>query len=232
MEPIYNSLNGGGNLTSNSLKLDGAESFNNIGEVLKINALKNPEVKKMNLSFKFINGRVHVQPFDTKVGTVAANIFGSHGFDGSMDYVMATTMPTSVLGSQVNALMGSLTPAVNGLGANVSVGDKIKVDLLITGTTENPKITPRFGGSNSGGAALDVKAQAAAELKRQQAALEQMAKDEAAKLQQQAEAELKNQQAALEKKALEEAARLQKEAEKKVEEEAGKLLNGLFGKPK
>lgn len=232
MEPIYSSLNGGGNLTSNSLKFDGAESFNNIGEVLKINALKNPEVKNMNLSFKFINGRVHVQPFDTKVGPVAANIFGSHGFDGSMDYVMATTVPTSALGSQVNALMGSLTSAVNGLGANVSVGDKIKVDLLITGTTEKPKITPRFGGSNSGGAAVDLKAQAAAELKRQQAALGQMAKDEADKLQQQAEAELKKQQAALEKKAREEAARLQKEAEKKVGEEAGKLLNGLFGKPK
>ena len=36
----------------------------------------------------------------------------------------------------------------------------------------------------------------------------------------------------IKKKAREEAARLQKEAEKKVEEEAGKLLNGLFGKPK
>ncbi|MFT4524003.1 MAG: hypothetical protein ACI85F_000144 [Bacteroidia bacterium] len=232
MEPIYNSLNGGGNLTSNSLKLVGAESFNKIGEVLKINALKDPEVKNVNLSFKFINGRVHVQPFDTKVGPVAANIFGSHGFDGTMDYVMATKVPTAILGAQVNALMGTLTSAVNGLGANVSVGDEIKVDLVITGTTDKPKITPRFGGSSGGGAGVDLKAQAAAELKKQQEALENLARDEAAKLQQQAEAELKKQQAELEKKAREEAARLQKEAEKKVEEEAGKLLNGLFGKPK
>lgn len=232
MEPIYHSLNGGGKLTSNSLKLDGAESFNKIGEVLKINALKDPEVKDVNLSFKFINGRVHVQPFDTKVGPVAANIFGSHGFDGSMDYVMATTVPTAVLGSQVNALMGSLASAVNGIGANVSVGDEIKVDLLITGTTDKPKITPRFGGTSGDGAAADLKAQAAAELKKQQEALEQMAKEEAAKLQQQAEAELKKQQEELERKAREEAERLQKEAEKKIEEEAGKLLDGLFGKPK
>ena len=233
MEPIYNSLNGGGQLTSKSLKLSGAESFNDIASALKINALKNPEVKDVKLTFKFINGRVHVQPFDTKVGPISANTFGSHGFDGTMDYVMATKVPTAALGSEVNALMGSLVSSVNSLGANFSVGDEINVDLLITGTTDKPKITPKFGGtSGKGGVAADLKAQAEAELKKQQEELERKAREEAAKLQQQAEAELKKQQEELERKAKEEAERLQREAERKAKEEADKLLKGIFGKPK
>lgn len=231
MEPIYNSLNGGGRLTSSSLKLKGAGALDKVAEVVKMNAFKDPELKNVNLSFKFINGRVHVQPFDTKVGPVNASIFGSHGFDQTLDYVMQTSVPTAALGSEVNNIVGGLVAQANSLGTNFTVGDKIDVDILIKGTSDKPKITPRFGGSSGGGASAteDLKKQAEEELKRQQEELERKAKAEADKLKKQAEAEAKRLQEEAERKAKAEAERLRKEAEEKAKKEGEKILNGLFG---
>ena len=221
-EVDYNSLNGDGRLTSKSLKITGTEALDKIAQVVKINAFKNPEVKDVNLSFAFVDGRVSVQPFDVKIGPVAANIFGSHGFDQTMDYVISTEVPTSVLGGQANAVIGGLISQANSLGANFSAGDKIKLDVLIKGTFDKPKITPSFGGSAGGASPTEnLKAAAEAEFNKQKDELEKKAREEAAELQKQAE-----------DRARIEVDNLAKEAEKRAKKEAGNLLNGLFGKPK
>ena len=215
----YNSLNGGGRLTSKSLKITGTEALDKVAQVVKINAFKNPEVKDVNLSFEFIDGRVSVAPFDVKVGPVAANIFGSHGFDETMDYVMSTSVPTSALGSQANSVINGLVSQANSLGANFSAGSTIDVDILIKGTFSKPNITPSF--KNSGKSATeDLKKQAQEEFNRQKKELERKAKEEADRLKKEAE-----------EKARKEAERLKKEAEERAKKEAGKALKGLFGKP-
>lgn len=218
----YNSLNGGGRLTSQSLKISGTEALDKVAQVVKINAFKNPEVKDVNLSFKFMDGRVHVSPFDVKLGPVSANIFGSHGFDETMDYVMATEVPTSALGGQANAVINGLVSQANSLGAKFTAGDKIKVDILIKGTFKNPKITPSFGGTSGGGSTTEnLKAAAEAELKKQQEELERKAKEEADRLKREAE-----------ERARQEAEKLKREAEERAKKEAENALKGLFGKPK
>ncbi len=218
----YNSLNGNGRLTSQSLKITGTEALDKVAQVVKINAFKNPELKDVNLSFAFVDGRVSVQPFDVKIGPVSANIFGSHGFDETMDYVMATKVPTSALGSQANAVIGGLVSQANALGASFTAGSDIKVDILIKGTFDKPKITPSFGGSSGGASPTEnLKAAAEAELKKQQEELEKRAREEAARLQKQ-----------VEDRARAEAEKLRKEAEERAKKEAGNALKGLFGKPK
>lgn len=221
-EVDYNSLNGGGRLTSQSLKITGTEALDKIAQVVKINAFKNPEVKDVNLSFAFVDGRVSVQPFDVKIGPVSANIFGSHGFDETMDYVIGTTVPTSALGSQANAVIGGLVSQANALGANFSAGSEIKVDILVKGTFKDPKITPSFGGSSGGASPTEnLKAAAEAEFNKAKEELEKKAKEEADKLKKEAE-----------ERARKEAEKLKKEAEERAKKEAENALKGLFGKPK
>jgi hypothetical protein len=221
-EVDYNSLNGGGRLTSQSLKITGTEALDKIAQAVKINAFKNPEVKDVNLSFAFVDGRVSVQPFDVKIGPVAANIFGSHGFDETMDYVIGTTVPTSALGSQANAVIGGLVSQANALGANFSAGSEIKVDILVKGTFKDPKITPSFGGSSGGASPTEnLKAAAEAEFNKAKEELEKKAKEEADKLKKEAE-----------ERARKEAEKLKKEAEERAKKEAENALKGLFGKPK
>lgn len=221
-EVDYNSLNGGGRLTSQSLKITGTEALDKIAQVVKINAFKNPEVKNVNLSFAFVDGRVSVQPFDVKIGPVSANIFGSHGFDETMDYVIGTTVPTSALGSQANAVIGGLVSQANALGANFSAGSEIKVDILVKGTFKDPKITPSFGGTSGGASPTEnLKAAAEAEFNKAKEELEKKAKEEADKLKKDAE-----------ERARKEAEKLKKEAEERAKKEAENALKGLFGKPK
>lgn len=229
-EVVYNSLNGGGRLTSPSLKITGTEALDKIAQVVKINAFKNPEVKDVNLSFKFVDGRVYVEPFDVKIGPVAANIFGSHGFDETMDYVLATKVPTSALGGQANAVIGSLVSQANALGAKFSAGDEIKVDILVKGTFKDPKITPSFGGSSGGASPTEsLKAAAEAELNKAKEELEKKVREEADKLKKEAEERARQEADKLKKEAEE---RLKKEAEKAAKEKGGDALKGLFGKPK
>jgi len=221
-EVDYNSLNGGGRLTSKSLKITGTKVLDKVAQVVKVNAFKNPELKDVNLSFTFLDGRVSVKPFDVKIGPVSANIFGSHGFDETMDYVMATQVPTNVLGGQANAAISGLISQANNLGANFSAGDNIKVDILIKGTFDKPKITPSFGGSGGGASPTEnLKAQAEAELKKQKEELEKRAKEEGEILKKEAEELAKK-----------EAEKLKKQATDKAKKEAGNALKGLFGKPK
>lgn len=243
MDADLNSLNGGGRFTSKSLKVTGTELLNKITDVIKYPALKNPEVKDVNLSFKFENGRVAITPFDVNVGPVSANIGGSHGFDETMDYVMKTSIPTAALGAQANAVIGSLSSAAKGFGVNLGATDKIDIDLLVKGTFAKPIVTPTFGGKGGASAGESLKNMATDELNKQKDELERKAREEADKLKNQAEQEankLKNQaeqEAARLKKEAEdrarkEADRLKKEAEERAKKEAASKLNGLFGKPK
>jgi hypothetical protein len=221
-EVDYNSLNGGGRLTSQSLKITGTEALDKVAQVVKINAFKNPELKNVNLSFKFMNGRVHVQPFDVKIGPVSANIFGSHGFDETMDYVMSTSVPTSVLGDQANAVIGGLMSQANALGAKFTAGSTIDIDILVKGTFKDPKITPSFKGSGGGASPVEsLKAVAEEEFNKAKDELEKKAREEADKLKKEAE-----------DRARKEADKLKKEAEERARREAEKGLKGLFGKPK
>jgi len=243
MEADLSSLNGGGRFTSKSLKVTGTEMLNKLTEVIKLDALKNPEVKDVNLSFKFENGRVSVQPFDVKVGPVAANIGGSHGFDETMDYVMKTSMPTAALGAQAGAVIGGLSASASKFGVNLGATDKIDVDLLVKGTFAKPIITPSFGGKGGASVGESLKNMAEDEFNKQKDELERKAREEAdklkgqaeqeaAKVRQQAEQEAARLKKEAEDKAKAEADRLKKEAEQKAKKEAEDRLKGVFGKPK
>jgi hypothetical protein len=243
MDADLNSLNGGGRFMSKSLKISGTETLNKITDVIKLDYLRNPELKDVNLSFKFENGRVSIEPFDTKVGPVAANIAGSHGFDETMDYVVKTSMPTAALGAQAGAVIGNLSSAASKFGVNLGSTDKIDVNLLVKGTFAKPAITPTFGSSGGTSAGESLKNMAEDELNKQKEELERKAREEADKLKNQAqqEADKVKQQAEqeaarlkkeAEERARREAERLKKEAEDRAKKEAEDRLKGIFGKPK
>lgn len=243
MEPVYESINGGGGISSKVLRMKGSKTINAVADAIKLTQLKDPSLNDVNLSFKVMKGRVHIEPFDVKLGPVAANIFGSSGIDRSLDYVMATRVPRSIMGAAANQVADGLAAQASKLGVPVKLGETIDIDLLIKGTMDKPIITPSLKGG-SGNVADDLKKQAEEELKRQAAELENKAREEAEKLKNQAtqeaerlkkEAEAKARAEAdrlkkeAEAKARAEAERLKKEAEQKAKKEAENKLKGIFG---
>ncbi|MFM8432486.1 MAG: AsmA-like C-terminal region-containing protein, partial [Bacteroidota bacterium] len=211
MKPVLESLNGNGKLATSKVTVSGFEAFNKVAEVLMNPAWKKFDIPSMNPSFKFVNGRVYVDPFEVSINGWKTTIAGSNGFDQTMDYVLNVEMPRSTLGGAANTAIDNLVALANSKGADFKTGDVIPVRITMKGTVKDPKISTDL--NSQGAKALDqLKDAAAAEFEKQKAALEAKAREEADKLKTEAEARLN----AEKEKAQKEADRLRKEAETKA----------------
>ncbi|MGE3824523.1 MAG: AsmA-like C-terminal region-containing protein [Bacteroidia bacterium] len=234
MEPVLNTLTGGGKLSTSKVTLEGFAPVNKVADALKMEKLKKQELNNLNLSYKFENGRVNVEPFDMTFAGFKTKIGGSTGFDQTIDYVMNFEIPRAEFGGQANAVLDNLVSQANSKGAGVNVGEKINVNAMIGGTVTNP--TVKTGLKDAANDVMnDLKDRAQEELNKQKEELERKAREEADKLKNQAqqEADKLKQEAEKKKKELEDKARQEaekkkKEAEKKAKEEAEKKLKGLF----
>jgi hypothetical protein len=227
MEPVMNTLTGGGVLETDNVKIENSETLDKIADVLKKPDLKNIDLQNVDIKYEFRDGRVFVEPFDVKMGDAKATISGSNGFDQTLDYLARTEMPMSSLGQGADVVGGLLDQFNKSTGANVSVGDNIKVDIKIKGTVTKPKIVPAFGGSGGDGgksAKDQMKDKAKEELDRLKKEAEQKAREEAARLRKEAEEQARKEADRLKKeaedKARQEADRLKKEAEERARKEA------------
>ena len=209
MEPIYESMNGGGDLQTHMVKISDSETLNKVADALKREDLRTLVLNDINITYEFREGRVWVEPFDMKLGDLNANVSGSNGFDQTLDYLIKTAIPMDALGAGAGMAKGLLDQFNQQAGTNASLGDEIKVEVKITGTNDKPKITPSFG-SGSG----DVKTQAKDELKKK-------AKEEIDKLKKEAE-----------EKARAEVDRLKKEAEAQARQEVDKIKKEAEAKAK
>lgn len=141
MEPDMNSLTGKGTLRTSAVSVQDFEPFVKLGDALKMEKLKKMDFKDLNINYKFTDGRVHIDPFKTKVQNVNAEISGSTGFDQTIDYKWDMEIPTKDLGTQANSVMQGLMGQASSLtGQNMSVPDKIKATALIGGTVTKPVI--------------------------------------------------------------------------------------------
>lgn len=251
MSPELNTLNGAGKMQTKQVVINNFPMFSKIADALKMPEYKNLALNNTNLSFAFKDGRVNVEPFNVKIKNSNFQIGGSQGFDQTIDYKIKADVQTKDLGAGANQLASNLTSLANSKGANVSVGDKITLNMGVTGTVTDPKLNTGLKdvGNNlkdQAKAELDKKkkeledkaraeadkkkaeleAKANAEIDKKKAELEAKRKQEEDKL----KAEADKKKAEMEAKAKAEADKKKKELEEKAKNEAGKKLKGLFGK--
>jgi vacuolar-type H+-ATPase subunit H len=146
-----------------------------------------------------------------------------------MDYTLAMNLPTSKLPSQASGAISGLISQANSKGANFSMSENVKMNLLMGGTVDKPTIKTDLK-STTGGIVNSIKDKAKEELDKKKQELEAKAKAEADKLKQEAEAKAKAEADKLKKeaeaKAKAEADKLKKEAEQKAKD----ALKGFFKK--
>ena len=150
MEPDMKTLTGGGKLIANSVSVEGFEPINKLADALKQAKYKKLTFENVNASYKFNNGRVEVEEMPVKMGNISGNVKGSTGFDQTIDYIWMLEMPMAELGTQANALAGSLMDQLNKkAGTNLQLGDKIKIKALFGGTVTQPTIKTDLLGSQT-----------------------------------------------------------------------------------
>lgn len=238
MEPVLESLFGNGGLSTQAVSINNFKPLTRLSKVLKNESLENPTLKNINVNFKFVNGRVYVDPFDVNFEDINATISGNSGFDKTIDYTMNMLIPRDKLGGEANDLVEGLVSQANSLGANFSLGETVKLNVFITNTIDDPKIKTGLG-EGTGKGAKDVLKDTFNQKKKE---AEEKAREEIEKARKKAEEELKRKKEEAQRKLEEEKKRLEEEAKKKLEEERKKkeeeakkkgkeALKDLFGKP-
>ncbi|MGE0568269.1 MAG: AsmA family protein, partial [Bacteroidia bacterium] len=93
MEPDLNTVSAGGYFKTNKVEVGGFPPLMKLGEALKMDKLKNTEVTNLNLNYKLKDGRVHLEPFTTKIAGINTDIKGSTGIDQTIDYNWKMEVP-------------------------------------------------------------------------------------------------------------------------------------------
>lgn len=174
-----------------------------LADLTKNDALKNPTIKNALVQAEIKNGRANFKPFDLKAGNMVANIGGSQGLDGTLDYAVKVDVPAGQLGAAAASALGKLT------GAALNSPDRITLNFKVGGTSKDPKIVPT-GATTSGGKST---ASPATQVKEQ---VQQKVQEQVDVAKQQAE-----------QRAKEEAERVRKEAEEKAKKEAADKLKNV-----
>jgi hypothetical protein len=104
MMPRLNSVVGIGNLATDLVGLKSSSTFTKIGNALNTKAFDNMTFKKLGINFNIRNGRLIVNPFETKVGNASLLIGGDQGLDQTMNYTIGINIPRSELGAAANGL--------------------------------------------------------------------------------------------------------------------------------
>jgi len=220
MSPVLNTIYAKGKLQSKDITITNSKVFGKAADALKKESLRNPNLKDVNLSFVIKDGRVYIEPFDTKISDFKTNFGGDMGLDQTLNFKAKMSVPSNELGAASN-LLSSLTSKANEKGLNIKTPSELKLNLKILGTTTKPDVQIDWGSGSEGAkgsAAESVKETAKEEVKKG-------AKEQADKLIADAEIEAER----IKTEAAQLADKTRKEAEenaKKIEAE-GKKKGGL-----
>lgn len=133
---IPSSLNASGKVGVNNGKLQGMKVNQQVASLLSV-----PDVAEINFkdwvnAFSIKDGRVNIP--DLKIAALGADyaIAGSQGLDGSMDFKMAMLL-SEAASAKVN-VPGFAGEALNALK---EPNGRVKLDFLVGGTSDNPKVS-------------------------------------------------------------------------------------------
>ena len=198
MSPVLPTVNGGGLIVINEAVIKNNNLLGKLADVTKNESLRSPSLKNTSIQAEIRDGRAYVKPFDIKAGEYVANIGGSQGLDGTLDYIMKMDVPG-----------GAITQAASGIasqfGLAIDPAEKITLNFKIGGTSSKPVIVPTgvsTGGKSKSSPQTQVKEQ----------------------VQKQVEQKVDDVKKQAEERARQEADRLRKENEDKLKKEAEKKL--------
>jgi AsmA protein len=113
MEPVYPSLVGGGTLSIRDVKVRGLKMFNAVSKETNTEAIKNPDLSKVDIKTTIKNNIMTVERFKFKFAGFRPRIEGTTSLDGKLNLKMRLGLPP--------------------LGI-------FGIPLMVSGTQDNPKI--------------------------------------------------------------------------------------------
>lgn len=239
MTPVYESINGLGVLKTTNLEITQTDAWKGLIKTLKIKSNKYNKIKAedVKINFEFKKGKLYTKPFKLNLGKVKGKVSGWTSFENKIEYTYALQIPREDIGGAANkAIEGGLALLGNS-GMDISIGDYINIDVIVSGDMNKPSYKVKPGNSNSEKSTKNKIADVVKEKVNEEIVkLKAQAKEKVDKAKKDAEKKMKEEVSKLKKeaelKAKAEIKRLKKEAEKKAKKEAEKkaksAIKGLF----
>ena len=150
LEPEMSSLNGRGKLSSPAVTVRGFEPLEEAGRVLRLEQLKAPSVKDLNLTYVIRDGRVVSEPFDLQIDQFTGKVAGSMGIEQQdLAYTVDLAIPTAAFGGGAQQTVGGLLGLSGSALSGFALPKDIKATLGVGGTVNKPSIKPVFAGGGT-----------------------------------------------------------------------------------
>jgi AsmA protein len=114
MQPVYPSLVGSGTLSVKNVKMKGFKMFGAVSRKTGKEAIKNPDLSKVDINTTIKNNIINIERFKFKVAGFRPRIEGQTSFDGALNIKMRLGLPPFGI---------------------------IGIPMKITGTKDNPKVS-------------------------------------------------------------------------------------------
>ena len=221
MMPVLSSLDGRGLVKVAEAALRESKIIEGITSLTRLQDGNTLTLKNLDLSVEIVDGMLQLKPFDLNLWGYAANIQGSTGFDGSLNYLINMQVPVEKFGSQVSGLVANLTQS------DVSK-TSVPVSFNVQGNYANPRIS-LAGGDNIEGYltnALKSRLSSATDQVKQEVAAEFKIREDSIKQELKAKAEVAKDSAKSE------AAKIINQTKDKAVDELKGLLKGFGSRTK
>lgn len=139
--PLIETINGHGRLQSDNIQVVNSGTLDKISSALKLKKDISNTFKDLNISFKIVDGRIYVEPFKTNLGNIEMVIAGDQGIDQTMNYLVKMSVPRASFGAGANQVIDGLAAKARAKGLKIDPGEKVNVDVKVTGTFSDPKIS-------------------------------------------------------------------------------------------
>lgn len=141
MMPDMKTMNGDGKMQTKNVVVAGFEPLNKLAEALGgLDRFKKAEFQNLDITYHIKDGKISTDEFPFKQHSVSGFAFGSTALDQTIDYTMKMEIPTADMPAGAKAFITKQFSALNALGANAKLPEKVKINALIGGTVMKPEI--------------------------------------------------------------------------------------------
>ncbi len=157
--PDMGSLVAAGVLETFDTEIKNNPTLKRLGDKLKIDALKNPNLANTINKFRIEDGKFIVDPGAYKVAGMDIVAGGQHGLDNQMDYKVKMRVPRSLLGgnavgaaanSAIDKGLASFAPQAQQLGIDLGQSEFINLQVDVLGALTKPEFKVNLLGAERG----------------------------------------------------------------------------------
>ena len=141
MNPVLKTFTGQGRFSSKNVEIVNSKTFARIAEAMQYDGVRNVRLENVAFDFSIKEGRVYVDPFETKVGKTKMNISGENGLDQTLNYKIRMAVPRSELGAAANKVVSSLAESAAAAGITIKPGENVNFALRVGNMISDPRVT-------------------------------------------------------------------------------------------